>query len=94
LVTVGPLTLQHESHTKQEQDLKKKWLVLEVVRSTKTISNELQCNCDRTHMTSNEEFVVVTICLHRHIVSVICMENSHVEKETIPSGTLTILGDS
>jgi len=45
-------------------------------------------------MTSNEEFILVTNCLLCHIVSAICMENSRVEKETIRSGTLTMLGDS
>lgn len=92
MVPVGPLSLQHESHTKQDQDFKK-WLVLEVVHSTKTIGNELQCSCYRTHMVYNEEFILVTDCLHCHIVSIMFMENSEIEKETIPSGTLTILGD-
>ena len=49
------------NHTKQDQDFKK-WLVLEVVCSTKTIGNELQCSCDRTHIAYNEEFILVTNC--------------------------------
>ena len=93
MVPVGPLSLQHESHSKQDQDFKK-WLVLEVVRSTITVGNELQFSCDGTHMAYNEEFILVTNCLHCHIVRIMCMESSHIEKETITSGTLTILGDS
>ena len=67
LVPVGPLSLQLESHTKQDEDFKK-WLVLEVVCSTDTIGNELQYNCDRIHMVYNEEFILVTNCLCCHIV--------------------------
>jgi hypothetical protein len=62
--------------------------------NTKTIGNELQCNCDRTQMAYSEEFILVTNCLHCHIVSIMCTENSHIQKGTIPSGTLTMLGDS
>lgn len=93
MAPIGPLSLQHESHTKQDQDFK----IMDYLSSCKqhkTIGNELQCNWDRTHMAYNEEFILVTNCLHCHIVSIMSVENSHIEKETIPSGTLTILGDS
>jgi len=82
------------NHTLNKIRILKKWLVLVVVSNTKTIRNELQCNCDRTHMAYNEEFILVTNCLHCHIISILCMENSHIEKKTISSGTLIILGDS
>jgi hypothetical protein len=45
-------------------------------------------------MAYNEEFILVTNCLHCHIFSIMSVGNSHIEKENIPSGTLTILGDS